>query len=712
MKQLIIKKGRILNEEVSVPLVEKGFILIRVAYSSISSGTELAGVSQSSKTIIQRAMEKPEKIGMFIDMLKRKGITSTVKQIMDLNAEGRYSGYSVSGIVEESGASEFKTGDRVAAAGGGYAIHAEYVIVPKNLVVRIPDSVSLQEASSAAIGAIALHGVHRSEIRIGETAAVIGCGLLGLFTVQILKAAGVHVLAVDINKKRLNTALELGSDYIFPGNDPDFVQQIVNRTDGTGVDVVFFTAATNTSDTLSNAFNCCRKKGKVILVGVSGMEIRREDIYAKEIDFLISTSYGPGRYDKKYEEEGIDYPFAYVRWTENRNMTEFLKLIGEKKINLQSMIEGIYPLERSDGAFTSLQSGTEKPLLVLIEYPQGKKESGQIEVTHKIELSAKSNKNSKLIHVGIIGAGAFARDVHIPNLAKLNSSYKIRAILSLNGYQAKHIAEQNKASYSTTDYKEILNDPEIDLVMITTRHDSHGRLVIESLKAGKHVFVEKPLAITYDEVKAIEGFYSDDKPSKKPLLMVGFNRRFSRYAMEIKKQTDKRINPLVVRYRMNAGYLPADHWVFSAGGRIIGEGCHLIDLMKFIIGSEIVSVTCQAISPSTDYFSAGDNKSFCLKYKDGSIAAIDYFSVGSSGIPKEYMEIHFDRKTIILTDYKHLKGYGLNLKELRTVAPEKGHLEELRVLADCISNGEPQWPIPLQDILETSYCAITVDSMN
>jgi predicted dehydrogenase/threonine dehydrogenase-like Zn-dependent dehydrogenase len=707
MKQLIIKKGHILNEDVSIPSLEQGFVLIRVAYSSISSGTELAGVTQSKKSMLERAMEKPEKIGMLIDMLKRKGISSSIKQIMDLNAEGSSSGYSISGIVEESGVVEFKPGDRVAAAGGGYAVHAEYVVVPKNLVVHVPDQVSLMEASVAAIGAIALHGVHRSEVKLGEDSAVIGCGLLGLLTLQILNVAGVRVISSDISEKRLSMASGFGAKHMLNGNSPDFIQQVLNITGGIGVDTVIYTAATHESATLSKAFNICRKKGKLVLVGVSGMELRREDIYAKEIDFLISTSYGPGRYDKSYEEGGIDYPLPYVRWTENRNMTEFLRLIEEKKVDINSMVESIYPFVESAKAFESLQNGTEKPLLVLLEY---NKEIGSDQKA-VIDVKKPHLSDNKKIQVGLIGAGAFARDVHIPNLAKLNDKFQLRAVSSLNAYQAKVTAEQNNAAYSTADSQQIINDPEIDLVMITTRHDSHGSLVLEALKAGKHVFVEKPLAIKIEEIDAIEKFYATGKDSELPILTVGFNRRFSIYANEIKKHTDTRTNPLFMRYRMNAGFLPPDHWVFNAGGRIIGEGCHLIDLMKYLTGHELISISSQGITPSTDYFSGSDNKSFSLKYKDGSIASIDYFSCGSLEIPKEYLEIHFDRKTIMMTDYQQLKGYGIKIKEIKTAAANKGHFEELVTLSECIKSRD-RWPIPLTDLLETSYAALQIDSMD
>jgi predicted dehydrogenase/threonine dehydrogenase-like Zn-dependent dehydrogenase len=710
MKQLIIKKGLIFNEEVSIPLVENGYVLIHVAYSSISSGTELAGISQSQKTLIKRAVEKPEKIRMFINMLKRKGIVSTVKQIKDLNAEGKSSGYSISGIVEESGVDEFKTGDRVAAAGGGYAIHAEYVLVPKNLVVHVPDRVTLKEASAAAIGAIALHGVHRSDIKIGEYVAVIGCGLLGLFSIQILKAAGVRVISTDINEKKLQKARELGADFTLSAGDADFVQQVLSRTDGTGVDAVFFTAATSESQTLSKSFNICRKKGRVILVGVSGMNLKREDIYSKEIDFLISTSYGPGRYDKNYEEFGKDYPIAYVRWTENRNMFEFLRLIEEKKVNIESMIEAIHSFDQSSDAFTSLQAGKEKPLLVLLEYNQEELAADKQEPLHKIATIPNRGGKNNLIQVGIIGAGSFARDVHIPNLTKLKKQFKVRAIHSLNGYQAKMVARQNNAEYSTTDYKEILNDPDINLVMITTRHDSHGSLVLEALKAGKHVFVEKPLAITHDEVKLIGQFYQTQEADHRPLMMVGFNRRFSRYAREIKKHTDKRINPLFIRYRMNAGYLPADHWVFSAGGRIIGEACHIIDLMNFFIDSEIISINVTSVHPKTSYYSPNDNKSFILNYQDGSIAAIDYFSTGNTHLSKEYMEIHFDGKSIVLNDYRSLEGYGLKIKNIKTSFSDKGHLSELEFLYNKLSGKTDDWPIRLVDIFQTSKAAILIDN--
>ena len=367
----------------------------------------------------------------------------------------------------------------------------------------------------------------------------------------------------------------------------------------------------------------------------------RNDIYPKEIDFLISTSYGPGRYDKNYEEQGSDYPFAYVRWTENRNIAEFLRLIKTGAIDITSMISSVFPFDKSSEAFSSMKS-KERPLIVLLEYSPAESITERKIITGtKIIRSQNTPKNGK-IRVGLVGTGNFARNVHIPNLAKLKDKYEIRAVLSHKGYDAKLIAQQNNASYSSTEINDLLKDDQLDLVIISTRHDSHADLALQFLKAGKNVFVEKPLAIKKPELEAIEEFYDNNTNNNPPLLMVGFNRRFSPYAREIKKYTDKRINPLFIRYRMNAGYLPPDHWVFNQGGRIIGEACHIIDLMSYFTGSEIISVSGQSLHPKTEYYSKSDNKTFSIEYKDGSVATIDYFSNGNPALSKEYMEIHFD----------------------------------------------------------------------
>lgn len=699
----------VLGAQVPAPVISDGGVLIKVVNSCISAGTEISGVQNSGKPIFKRMLEQPEKLKKVIDMTMSDGIQKTLAQVKGLLDLGTPTGYSVSGIVLAVGKNVkiFKAGDSVAAAGGGYANHAEYVDVPESLVVKLPDGVDFVSASSVTLGAIAMHGVRRADLRFGEFAVVIGSGILGLLAIQMLKVAGVRVACTDLDNKRLEIAKELGAEIVFNPLESDVVSEITNWTDGYGADAVLFTAATNSSEPLADAFKMCRRKGKVVLVGVSGMNIKRADIYPKEIDFLISTSYGPGRYDKNYEEKGIDYPYAYVRWSENRNLKEYIRLLKDNLIRVDKIINKIYPLTEITQAFSSLNNNEEKPLMVILDYglPDSAKLDTYLNHDRKIIITDQKPAKNK-INIALVGLGSFATNVHLPNLNELNDKFNVAAVVNKSGNKASHYAKHNKAIYATTNYDDVLTDESIDLVFISTRHDSHANLVLQALKAGKHVFVEKPLATNLDELKEIEDFYQN--ATTKPLLMVGFNRRFSKYSKEIKTHIKNRINPMMIRYRMNAGYIPLDHWVHENGGRIVGEACHIIDLMNYFTESEIESISYESMTPQTNHYCASDNKSIVLKYKDGSVATIEYFSNGSKELPKEYMEIHYDQKSIIMEDYKSLKGYNVNLKEINTSTSQKGHLEELHELHNALTNTDAGWPIAYWDMIQTTKISIAI----
>jgi len=575
--------------------------------------------------------------------------------------------------------------------------------VPVNLVVKIPGDLSYREASSVTLGAIALHGVRRANLKLGEFCVVMGAGVLGLITIQLLHASGVRVIAIDLNEDRLEIAKKLGAELTIHAGSEDVVQKVENHSGGRGSDAVIFTAATASTEPLSQSFQVCRRKGKVILVGVSGMQIDRKDIYPKEIDFIISTSYGPGRYDKDYEEKGIDYPYAYVRWTENRNLSEYLRLIESGKISVGSLISGEYEIDKVKEAFESLEVSENKPLMVLLNY--GQPEEGLFEKyrdqKRKVTIIKRPLKND-IINVALIGAGNFARNMHLPHLEKLNNQYRLHAVADKSGPTAKSMAEQFKASYATTDHTVIFQDEAVDLVMICTRHDSHGILVLEALKHEKHVFVEKPLATSSDQVDNIEAFYLRETSEPKPLLMVGFNRRFSIYATRIKSVLDQRVGPVFIQYDMNAGFIPPDHWVHENGGRIVGEACHIIDLFHYLVGRQVVSVSSESLSGESGKFSGSDNKSIILKFDDGSVTTLGYFGLGNREYPKEHMQLHFDEKTIIMEDYRIMKSYGVKMKEIQTSHSSKGHLEEWQKLYISLKNPSGDWPVPLQDMLETT----------
>jgi len=710
MIQAIVKKGRVLAEKVPAPVVSSGSVLIKVVNSCISAGTELSGVAGSGKSLIKRALEQPENVKKVINMVKSEGIARAYAKIQGKLDAGSPTGYSIAGVVLAAGEGieDIKPGDYVAAAGAGIANHAEYVDVPRNLVMRMPEGLDFKSASTVTLGGIAMQGVRRADLRLGEMAVVVGAGIIGLLALQMLKLSGVRVAVADLDDRRLDIARELGAEMIL-NPSRDNMGEMANIWSGAhGADAALFTAATNSSEPLSQCFQMVKKKGRVVLVGVSGMEIKRDDIYPKELDFLISTSYGPGRYDMKYEEKGLDYPYAYVRWTENRNMTEYLRLVHSGPIKLDRLIDAVYSIEQVTEAFESFQKPGSKPLMVLLDY--GKPEPAQFAafLSHDRKVALHSNPVPRdVVHIALIGAGNFATGMHLPNIAKLPNKYRLHAVMNRTGHKAKAVGQQYQASYATTNYDDILNDSAVDLVLIATRHDTHAGLILKALQAGKNVFVEKPLATNQEELDKIKAFYKSDAPNK-PVLFTGFNRRFSKYAVEIKKHTDQRINPLLIRYRMNAGYIPLDHWVHENGGRIVGEACHIVDLATALINSTITSVSVEFLTPKTDKYSESDNKAITLKYADGSVTCIEYFAIGSKDLSKEFMEVHFDGKSIILDDYKSLKGYGVKINEITTQTSQKGQLEELLALYETLKGNKKGWPIGLWDMAQTTEATLSI----
>ncbi len=693
MKQVIVKKGKAVIENVPSPSLSDNTVLVQTAYSCISAGTELSDVKSTGGSLIEKALRKPEKVKMVVDMTLSEGIQSTWNKVTNKLETGTPTGYSASGTVIEIGKNihNLKVGDRVACAGAGIANHAEFIEVPKNLLVKIPDGVDLDVASTITLGAIAMQGVRRAAPQIGEYVVVTGLGILGQITVELLKASGCKVIGIDLDDRRINMALNSGMYYGLNPKTDNVVEKVINLTGGYGADCVIIATATSSRSPLDQAFQMSRKKGRVVLVGTVGMEFNREDMYKKELDFYISTSYGPGRYDSNYEEYGIDYPHAYVRWTENRNMSSYLELIKDKKIDIKQIIEKVYDIQKADEAFLQFEQ-QQKPLIVLLRYPANEQPIKKINT----QISA-PNKNNKQINVAIAGAGAFAKEMHLPNLFKLKDNYRIQAIMSRTGYNAKTIATQYKASYATTEYDDLLNDKDVDLIMICSRHEHHADMALKAIKAQKAVFVEKPMALTEDDLKLmVKELESSSSP-----FMVGFNRRFSKYAVEAKKHIDKRVSPLFIHYRMNAGYIPEDNWVHKEGGRIIGEACHIIDLMTFFTGSKVVSINVESLTPSNSKYMSSDNKSIILKYEDGSICTIEYFAVGSKLYPKEFCEIHFDEKTIVLDDYKSIQGFGVNVASLSSTKSEKGQYEELVELYNAIISGT-KYPIPLWDLEQTT----------
>ena len=704
MKQVFTTKQGVRVMDTTVPGISNGSVKIRVLYSCISSGTEMSAVNAAQKTILERIKSNPATISSALNKVKEVGIQKVLNKVDSMIEKLGITGYSVSGVVEEvgKGVDNFQVGDVVAAGGAGLALHAEYVVVPKNLVVKVPEGLDLAYASMGTVGSIAMHGVRRANLTLGEYGVVVGCGLMGLLAIQMMKASGVKVACTDINATRLALAKELGADKVINSAEEDPVLAVQNWTNGHGADAVLFTAATHSDEPLSQSFQMCRKKGKVVLLGVSGMTIKRDDMYKNEIDFIISTSYGPGRYDPEYESRGVDYPYAYVRWTENRNIYNFLELVRDGVINIKKICPKVYGIEQAEQAYEGVKNDPSNHIITILDYTldADKKKPESTEVN--VNPSKPINKN--IITIGLIGAGNFAKGTLLPIIAAHSNKFYLKTIVNRTGDKALNVARLFKAEKISSDQNDIFNDPDIDLVMICTRHNNHAELVLKGLKAGKHVYVEKPLAVTMDQLDEIKRFYKENEGKPVPALMVGFNRRFSKYAKEIKRLIDNRTSPVMLRYRMNAGFISADVWVHADGGRIIGEGCHLIDLMQYLVGKEVVSCSASHINPQSGIFLSEDNRSITMEFGDGSIAFIDYFSCGSKELPKEYMEAHWENKSLIMDDYKKLTGFGVKPKPISSNTPEKGHEEEWLALYDALKSGKS--PIDLNSLFLTTELSI------
>ncbi len=706
MRQVLIQRGQVTVENVPAPIVEEGHVLVEVAYSLISAGTEISSVENSGKSLVKRALEQPDRVLKVIDYLRQQGIQKTVAKVMGQASGASPTGYSCSGVVIQvgKGVEGFHPGDRVACAGAGMANHAEIVLVPSNLVVKVPDGCDLKDAASVTLGAIAMQGVRRADPRLGEIVAVIGLGLLGQLTVQLLKAAGCRVIGLDLDPRRVTVARELGADHVLNPAEVDSKLDIRHLTGDRGVDATIITAASSSDAIVQQAMEMTRKKGRVVVVGAVGLGLKRSPFYEKEIDFLISCSYGPGRYDQEYEGKGVDYPYAYVRWTENRNMVEYLRLVAEGKVRLVSILEREYDLAKAPEAYAELKSEPEKPLGVLLRYPTSTEDSAVPKRVTKVMLRVQPT--SGRIRIAVIGAGSFAKAVHLPNLRKLSDLYHVRAIVSGTGANALATAQQYGADYASTNYEDVLKDPDVDAVLICTRHHLHAPQAIQAAKAGKAILLEKPLALNQAELdELVDVLQQTGVP-----FMVGFNRRFSPAAQRAKEIITDRQNPMMIMYRMNAGYLPPDHWTQTeeGGGRIVGEACHVFDLFQYLVGEKpVTDVAATKISPKTDHILASDNVFVTLRFEEGSVATLLYTALGASAVGKEYMELYADGKVLILDDYRSLRIHGAHLKGWESSVQDKGHLQELGAFAQYL-RGKGQAPIPRQALLQVTKISLRV----
>jgi predicted dehydrogenase/threonine dehydrogenase-like Zn-dependent dehydrogenase len=703
VKQLLVRSGKVFLKEVPAPVVGPRNVLVRVERSCVSVGTEMAGIKMSGLPLYRRALKQPHHVKRVVQLMRDQGIARIYKQVKGKLDAGLPTGYSAAGTVVAVGSEVdgIAVGERVACAGAGIANHAELIDVPVNLSVPIPEGLSFDAAATVTLGAIGMQGVRRAQPALGETIVVIGLGILGQITAQLLGASGCRVIGTDVDPGRIATALENGLDIGINPGEGDLVERVVKLTNGHGADAVIITAAATSSDILANAFHACRKKARVVIVGDVGLNMARADIYAKELDVLISCSYGPGRYDPVYEEEGADYPLPYVRWTENRNMGEYLRLLAAGRVRLDNMIQEPFPIDQAEEAYGRLSGEGQKPLLVLLKYPPREGAAQPV-----LQVSAPAPIDGR-IKVALIGAGGFAQAMHLPNLQRLQGKFDLRTVVSRTGLSARSAAERFGIATAATDFQVALDDPQIDLVLIATRHDLHAEMVIASLKAGKHVFVEKPLSMTEEGLDAIETFYAANPNG--PLLMTGFNRRFSPPIVAAQVALKDRTSPLIVNYRMNAGYIASDHWVHGphGGGRNIGEACHIYDLFNALTGSHPVDVHARTIVPASDHWRRDDNFVATIRYADGSICTLTYTSMGAKGFAKERADIFADGKVLVLDDYKQLTVSG-GKGGWKGLTMEKGQLEELKALAEAF-RPRGRWPVSLADQLSASRVSFAVE---
>ena len=698
MKQILqqFKSGRLELVEVPCPRVGKGQILIQTKASLISAGMERTVIEFSKANLIQKAHQQPERVKQVLDKIETDGLIPTLEAVFRKLDEPVPLGYCNAGVVLQvgEGVYDIQPGDRVASNG----LHAEVVCVPRNLCAKIPDPVSDEQASFTVLGSIALQALRLAVPLFGEKYMVFGMGLIGLLAVQLLRANGCQVLGVDINLRRLELARTLGAETVnAAAGDPVIAAQ--SWSGGRGVDGVLITASARNDQIVHQAAQSCRKRGRIILVGVVDLNLRRSDFYENEISFQVSCSYGPGRYDEDYEYRGHDYPLGFVRWTEQRNFEAVLRALANKKLNVELLITHRYKLDDALKAYETIESD-HSALGVILKYGE------EFDHTATVQVTQTSVAGTGQCVVGIIGAGNFAVNTILPCLKRTNARLKYIAGKT-HPTAVRHAAKKFAVEYATTDYRKILSDYEVNTVFVVTSHDSHARMVIEALQAGKHVFVEKPLAIFEKEVDAIL-----EAVSKAPdrLLMVGYNRRYSPHTQKIKELLSSRSESLCINMTVNAGEVSPDHWIQDperGGGRIIGEACHFIDLLSYIADSFVVTVSAVMVGGNTAVQS--DKMSIVFGFADGSVGTVNYFANGSKSYPKEILEIFSDGRTLRMENFRITRGYGFKgFRKFRSLRQDKGHRAEVMAFIDRVATGgESLIPFnQLADITRVSLAAV------
>lgn len=692
MKQLVqdLKKGKMKILEVPFPALPKGGVLVRSHYSVISAGTEGKTVSDARKGYIAKAKTRQKEVNQVLQAVKTQGILATYRMVMNKLEAPSSLGYSCAGevIAVGRGVKEFKVGDRVACGGAG-ASHAEVVAIAKNLCAKVPDNVNLKEAAFATIASIAMQGVRQTDLRLGENAVVIGLGLVGQITMQLLRAAGVKAIGIDIDPQAVALARKSGFAESYKREHAGLEQKVAKITVGLGADAVIITASTSSLDPVNLAGRLCRHKGRVVVVGGVPTGFDRADYYKKELDLRMSSSYGPGRYDPNYEEKGIDYPIGYVRWTENRNMQAYLALLVEKKIDIGELITHIFPIEKAADAYAMILECKKSFCGIILEFDTEKKQSGRI-TFRQVKGEATEPR------IGFIGAGSFAQNMLLPAVKAARVGEMI-GVATARPNNARYVADKYGFAYCTGSADEIIADSKINTVFIATPHDSHAKYVLASLKAGKHVFVEKPLCLSETELEEISTLYSSlNTQNRSPLFMVGFNRRFAPFVEKVIAELPAGL-PKAINYRINAGVVPSQHWVHDpqvGGGRIIGEVCHFIDLAMFVAGAPITEASAQVVPVPENL---NDTVVINLAFADGSIASISYFSNGSPLLPKERLEVFCAGRTAVLEDFRNLCVYDKKISQTKSSRQDKGHRHGVELFLKAIQFGGRS-PIPFSDL--------------
>jgi predicted dehydrogenase/threonine dehydrogenase-like Zn-dependent dehydrogenase len=707
MKQILqnLHSGKTLLEEVPCPRARPGHLLIRTAISLVSAGTERMLVEFGRANLIEKARQQPDKVRMVLDKVKTDGLLPTLEAVRNKLDQPLPLGYCNAGVVIAVGAdvSGFAVGDWVVSNGR----HAEVVSVPVNLCARIPDSVSDEEAAFSVIGAIALQGIRLVQPTLGEAVVVTGLGLIGLITVQLLRAQGCRVLGLDFDPQKLALARQFGAETVdlSQGGNPLAVAQAFAR--GRGVDAVIITASTKSSEPVHQAAQMCRKRGRIVLVGVTGLELSRADFYEKELTFQVSCSYGPGRYDPLYEDKGQDYPVGFVRWTAQRNFEAVLDMLVERRLNVAPLISHRFPLERMEEAY-GLIAGNGPSLGILFEYPS-EQEKPEVELRCPVVRPAPVTQTSPQgAVVGFIGAGNYASQVLIPAFKAAGA--RLKSVASSTGVSGLHTARKYGFEETTTDTESLLADPEINIVVVATRHDSHARYVCEALQAGKHVFVEKPLALTRTELREIEAAYSGAS-QRGQILTVGFNRRFALQVQRIKALLEAVKEPKSFIMTVNAGAIPPDHWTRDpavGGGRIIGEGCHFIDLLRYLAGHPIISIQATRIGNGRGAVVTEDKISFTLSFADGSFGTVHYLANGHKSFPKERLEVFCAGRILQLDNFRKLTGYGWpGSRKMNLWRQDKGNAACAAAFVEAIRRSG-QAPIPFEELIEVTRVSFDV----